>query len=220
MALTPKAQENIALGRGGSYSISRDAIKHQIWDTRFFPTSTGTDYTFFAQPLGAPWRVGNKSLTEVNISDSGKLPNGQTFMVHRMGIGLLSHYTVASTTAATIAQRFFNLMQSSVFEIGILGRDFDFQVHGRQFLPCPVALSSDTASGVGHIRNGDMIASGWINLHPAPIFIDQLVSFRVTHRLGNPDTNVRMILDADSSALNAVYADLQVTLEGFLTRAK
>lgn len=220
MALTQKAQENIALGRGGSYSMSRDAIKHQIWDTRFFPNTTGTDYTFFSQPLGAPWRVGNKSLTEVNISDAGKLPNGQTFMIHRMGIGLLSHYDVSLTTAGDIAQRFINLMQSSVFEIRILGRDFDYQVHGRQFLPSPIALSADSASAVSHIRVGDMIASGWLNLHPAPIFVDQLVSFAIVHRMGNPDTNVKTILDADSSALAAVYADLQVTLEGFLTRAK
>lgn len=217
--LTAQATRDIGLGSGGSYSVSRDAIKHQIWDTRFFQQAV-IDFTFFSQPIGSPWRLGQKSLTETNIYNAGQLPNGQTFLARRMGIGLLSHYLQASTNAADIAQAFVNLMQSSVFEVLIRGRDFDFQIHGRQFLPSPIALYSDTASTVNAIRVGDMLASGWVTLDPAPIFIDQLVNFSVLHRLGNPDAQVTTILNADSSLLNGTYGDLQVTLEGFLTRAK
>ena len=220
--LTKQAVENLKLGQGGSYSLARDAIKHQIWDTRYFSTAVA-DWTFFQQPLNAPWRVGVKTLNETNLNDSGKLPNGQTMLFTRFGVALIVPIAAANTNSLQLARAFNNLLQSSVFEITISGRAFDFQIHGSQFLPRPISIygpeDNDTAASFG-VRVGDMIASGWARLDPSPIFVDQLVSFSVLHRMGNPDTGVKAILDADSSALYGDYATLQVTLEGFLTRAK
>lgn len=220
--LTKQAVEYLKLGTGGSYSLARDAIKHQIWDTRYFAT-TIADWTFYQQPLNAPWRVGVKTLNETNLNDSGKLPNGQTMLFTRFGVAVIVPLAIADTTTAVVARSFANLLQSSVFEIRIAGRDFDFQIHGSQFLPRPIFLTGiqDNATNANDTyRVGDMIASGWAKLDPAPIFVDQLVSFSVVHRLGNPDTSVKAILDADASALYGEYATMQVTLEGFLTRAK
>lgn len=217
--LTKQAVEYIKLGSGGSYSLSRDAIKHRLWDTRQFGT-TASDHVFFQQPNGAPWRVGNKSTNETNIFDSGKLPNGQTFLVNRMSVGLVCPVETTTTTSADLARAFNNILQSSYFEIIIQGRAFDYQIHGSEFLPRPMSLISDTAATVNTTRIGDMLSSGWSKLDPAPIFIDTLVSFQVTHRLGNPDTRVKAILDADAALLDAVYASMICTLEGFLTRAK
>jgi hypothetical protein len=219
MSLTPGAKQMIGLGAQGSYSVSRDAIKHQIWDMRTFGTSR-SDFTFFSQPQGAQWKTTfSKTLNETNLNDSGKLPNGQTFVITRMGVGLTSVLQAANTAGATYVQAFINILQSSVFNIVVAGRDFDFQVHGRQFI-APIAMSSSTAGTINAQRHGDQVTSGWVKLDPSPIFLDQLVSFKVQQFFNNPDTNIQTVLDANCTLLNAIYATMTVTLEGFLTRAK
>lgn len=218
-ALTAGARRDIRLGMSGSYSPARDAIKHNIWDTRTFATVIA-DFRFFSQPQGNPWRVGVKTVNETNITQNGTLPNGQTFMMHRMGVSLIIPLQATDTNGAIVAQAFTNLMQSSVFEVGIEGRLYDYQTHGTSFLAKPIQVSTISASSVNHQRVGDVIGSGWVNFHPAPIFIDQLVGFFVQHRLGNPDTNVVTILNANSSLLYGLYGTMQIMIEGFLTRAK
>jgi hypothetical protein len=229
MAITKTARNMIQLGAGGSYSTARDAIRHQLWDTRYF-AATPSNNTYFVQPVGSAWRVGSKTKNETNLADSGKLPNGQTFLITRIGVALISAYEVGTTSAATwpnaslIAQAYTNVMQSSVFEIRIAGREFDFQIHGRQFLPalCLNGYNAGTAGSVARI--GDTIVSGWIKLEPSPIFLDELVSFQVAQILDNADTT--NILAASKPLYNScewLYyykCTMQVCLEGFLTRAK
>lgn len=217
MAITEGAVRDIALGKGGSYSLSRDVLKHTIWDTRYFGTAIN-DFTFFTQPIGAPWRAGNKTKNETNLLDSGKLPNGQTFLVKRIGVGLIVPIPSSNTNTPFVVQAFTNLMQSSVWQIRIAGREFDFECHGRQFLSA-VMVSGANATNASY-RSGDTIASGWISLNDTPIFIDQLVTFSVQMALSNPDATVDALLDTDSTTLNGLYATLQCSLEGTLTRAK
>ena len=232
MAITKTARNMIQLGAGGSYSNARDAIKHQIWDTRYFG-ATPSDNTFFSQPIGAQWRVGSKTKNETNLQDSGKLPNGQTFLITRIGVALISAYDVGSTftqsaapvaMAPLVAQAYVNIMQSSIFEIRIAGREYDFQVHGRQFLPglCINGYSSATAGSV--TRVGDTIVNGWIKLEPSPIFLDELVSFNVAQLVLNPDTTniyaANKVLNNSFGWLSTFFCTMQLTLEGFLTRAK
>lgn len=228
MAITKTARNMIQLGAGGSYSTARDAIRHQIWDTRYFGTSP-SDTTFFAQPMGASWRVGSKTKNETNLMDSGKFPNGQTFIITRMSVALISAYDVGNSVdgtvfpnASIIAQAYVNIMQSSIFEIRVAGREYDYQIHGRQFLPALCINGASTE--FNQSRNGDTIVSGWTKLDPSPIFLDELVSFNVTQLVMNADTT--NIVGAGNPLnnsflwLNAVHATLQVTLEGMLTRAK
>jgi len=229
MAITKTAKNMIQLGAGGSYSTARDAIRHQVWDTRYFG-STPSDATYFTQPIGAPWRVGSKTKNETNMQDSGKLPNGQTLLLTRIGVALVSAYDTGALSAVTwanaslIAQAYVNIMQSSVFEIRIAGREYDFQIHGRQFLPalCINGYNAGTAGSVARI--GDTIVNGWVKLEPSPIFLDELVSFNVAQLCDNADTtNIKATTKPLNNAfalLNAQYCTMQVTLEGFLTRAK
>lgn len=232
MAITKTARNMIQLGAGGSYSNARDAIKHQIWDTRYFGT-VPSDNTYFAQPIGAQWRVAGTSKTknETNLQDSGKLPNGQTFLITRIGVALISAYDPGQSTATAsfpnasiIAQAYTNVMQSSIFEIRVAGREFDFQIHGRQFLPglCINGYNAGTAGSVARV--GDTIVNGWVKLEPSPIFLDELVSFSVAQIITNGDTTNILAstkpLNNSFVWLNAYYCTMQLTLEGFLTRAK
>jgi hypothetical protein len=216
MPLTQQALENIRLGEGGSYSLARDAISHRLWDVRTFG-AVASDFTFFSQPVGSTFLAGSlKTLTETNLYDTGKLPNGQTFLATRMCIA--SQITGGNNVALSMAQDFQNIIQNSVFEIRLAGREYDFQVPGRMFMPTPISAFGITTSTNGRV--GDMISSGWAKLAPTPIFIDQLVSFSVIQRLQTATPALQTILNTSCSNLSNYYAQLMVILDGFLTRAK
>lgn len=219
-AITQGAANDIALGKGGSYSLSRDVLAHQIWDTRYFDNAAISSYTFFSQQINAPW-WGNtvKSKNETNLSTAGQLPVSQTFLIKRIGVGLIVPFAASADYGSEVVQAFTNIMQSSVFEIRIAGREFDFQLHGRQFLPS-VFVNAVDGGALTNTRVGDMIASGWVSLRDTPIFLDQQVNFSVFQQVGNPLQAISTILAGNSTSLYAYYATMQVTLEGTLTRGK
>ena len=225
MALSPQAVRDINLGRGGTYSLSRDVIKHQIWDSKFYTVGEqAVDHDYFTQPVGASWRaVHTKSLGETNMYDSGKLPNGQTFLIKRMSVALVSpiypHGDVASqNTPYQIADSFAQVLINSVFEIRIAGREFDFQVHGSQFLPAVPKYSQAVNPAQFHF--GMTVASGWMSLGGMPIFLDQLVNFSVHQRFTAPTAGGKAGLASSIQNLAEAYCRLNIVLEGVLTRAK
>ena len=214
--LTAQMGNDIAMGQGGSYSASRDVIKHWVWDTRYFGTVI-SDFSFFSQPINAAWgAIGAKTKSETNFTDSGKLPNGQTFLAKKIRIALLSFLGAAATNGTTITQAFVNIISSSIFQIQIPGREFDLQIHGSAFIP---SISVDTITTVG-TRKGDLIASGVVNFSDSPIFVDQLVGFNVVQNILNADPAVITILNANATLLNGAACKMQVLVEGTLTRAK
>jgi hypothetical protein len=217
--LTDQAYRSLQLGQGGSYGITRDALKHSIWDTWYFG-STVSDHTFFSTGIGQPWRnSGTKTLNETNMPNSGTFPNGQTFLATHLSVALMPLITASTTNGCDIVSAFYNILQNSIFEIRIEGRPFDYQVHGSMFLPRPVAMCAETATNNPTIP-GFSTSSGIVPLDPAPIFIDQLVSFNVHHTITNGDSAVLTQLNTDSTLLNGLYATYQVALLGFFTRAK
>jgi len=216
--LTRKMQEAISMGRGGSYSKSRDAIKHYLYDTRIIPAATA-DFTFFSQPIGAVFGAGVKTINETNLTDSGKLPAGQTFLVEAISLSMISWVPTTEETPGDLAEAWYNMLHSSVFEIRIAGRDFDFQTPGSNFVPA-LAIAEETGTDIGYGKTGEYLCSGKLKLAPSPIFIDELVSFNVLHRLNNPIAAVTTVIDAGMTILNTLNAVLQVKLEGIYTRAK
>lgn len=226
--LTKAASQRLQIAKGGTYSTAKDALKYQIWDTRLF-TATPTDSSFFMQPIGSVFAsTGSKTKNETNMTDSGKLPVGQTFLIERMGVICISAYDTLATGATSgwanstlIVQSFINMLQTSTFEFVIAGRAFDFQIHGSQFLPS-LSLNGLSATSFGSsTRVGDELASGWVKLEPSPIQLAQLVSFQLNQltSIGNP-TVVTGTQTHAYSWLNAFNCSLQIVLQGFLTRSK
>jgi hypothetical protein len=234
MAPNSDAKSLITQAQSGSYSTTQDCLHHSVWDTRWFGP-TPSDNTFFTQPIGASWAVpncavGSKTKNETNLGDTGKLPQGQNFLVQRVGVALISSYDVLNTGASSgwadpvlIAQAFYNILQASVFDIVIAGKAFDAEIHGRQFLPC-LALNGHTTSNSGRsnsTRNGDSLASGWVKLDPTPVTLSNLVSFSVTmsSQVGNATVAAAAITNS-YAYLSTSLCTMMVTLEGFLTRMK
>lgn len=216
--ITQNAKADLDLMAGGSYSQSRDVIKHVVYDTWHLPAAS-TDHTYFSQPVGSQFGGGTKTLNETNLTDSGKLPNGQVFLVKRFGVKCISYHPIADTDAPDVAQSFFNVLQSSVFELRTAGRDFDMQLPGSHLTPM-VAVNSLTATDIGAARAGDTIASGWYALGAFPIVYDQLVNFSAVQRIQNAVAAAATVVDAALTLLNGLEAGIQVQLEGVLSRAK
>lgn len=214
--LSQAAQSLIQMQRGGSYSLSRDALKHRLWDSRTF-AATISDNTFFVQPIGAAWVTGAKTINETNMQDSGKLPAGQVFLIARMSIGCLSQTAAAGVNPNLVEQAFNLVLSNSVFDIKIAGREFDYQIHGSEFLPRPIAVAGTLAAAYGA---GRCMTTGWSKLDPTPIVIDNLVSFQVTQRILQNNATSLAAINAGTAILNTAVSVMQVTLEGLLTRAK
>ena len=219
MALTNQAVQDINLGRGGSYSLARDVQTHNLWDVRAIP-SANTSYSFFSQGIGAAFENGSKDKQETNLADNGKLPTGQTFLVKRIGLALIAPIAAAAVNGATIIQAYNNILQHTLFQLKVAGRDFDLEIHGRQFLPS-VAVSNLNAATIYATRVGDYVASGFYSLGSVPIFLDSLVGFSVPMATRSSNSYVNdTLLPAAFILLNGIYARFMVTLEGVLTRAK
>jgi hypothetical protein len=152
--------------------------------------------------------------------DTGKLPRGQVFLAIRMGIQCIIPPALDATVSDDYIQSFIGILDSSVFEVKITGREYDYQIHGSEFLPI-LKISGNTGSTSTVVTGGAVYPqAGWSSLKPTPIIIDEQVSFNVKQTLANPDSNVDTILDTYASLLNGAYATMKVTLEGLLTRAK
>jgi hypothetical protein len=214
--ITAGAVRDIDLGRGGSYGTDRDVLNHRIWDSRYFTTAI-TSADLFQQPVGAQWRVGVKTLNETNLYDSGKMPQSQTFLAKRIGVALCHNGTNQIEMLPHEASALTVILQNSVFEIIVRGREFDFQCPGCIFLPL---VSQYQASAVTAIAGGTMFASGMVGIEPTPIFLDNLVSFTVKHKVQASTAGMNAALTSCFAVLAGYYASMVVTLEGTLTRGK
>jgi len=215
--ITAGAVRDINLGQGGSYGVDRDVLNHRIWDSRYF-TSAVTSAEMFQQPIGAQWRAGVKTVNETNLYDSGKMPQSQTFLVKKMGVALCTNGATAVDMLTSTLAAFATVMQKSVFEIVVRGREFDFQVPGAAFIPLQQQVISPAAP---QIAGGVLFASGFVAIEPTPIFLDNLVSFTVRHRVQAATAYwTGTALAGAYSALAGTYSTLVVILEGTLTRGK
>lgn len=218
--ITKKLADSLALGANGSYSNEGNALQHTLYDTVQAPAALGANINYFTQPIGAAYANGNKTIVETNLSDPGKLPNGQTFLANSMSIALKAN--AASAAAATneladdIMSGFYSFIQNSVFEVVIAGREFEYQVPGSEFIPSAAVVGAATAATV---RIGDYWTSGWRKLGATPIAIGQLVSFQVRQIQGNQITTGLAAINTACALLNAQDAEIQVRLGGILTRS-
>lgn len=177
----------------GSYSNEGNALQHTLYDTAQIPAALGTNVNYFTQPIGAAYANGNKTITETNLNDPGKLPNGQGFIATAMSVAVKFNADTVAGGANSLFEDavsgFYGFLQNSVFEIRIAGREYDYQVPGTEFLPtAPLAVQGGSTTTLAAQRLGDYWTSGWTKLNQTPIVIGNLVSFSVVQISGQQDT--------------------------------
>jgi hypothetical protein len=130
----------------------------------------------------------------------------------------MSNFVGADIDVNTILSSYFLIMQNSTFEIKIAGREFDLQKPGTAFIPPIVSAAVNSAANAA-FPAGQYITTGQIKLNATPIPIGQLVSFSVVQRSGSAIATIAALLDTASDVLNTQLAQMQVRLDGILTRA-
>lgn len=218
--ITKSLADKLALVAQGSYSNEANALQHTLYDTAACPAALGANINYFTQPIGAAYGAGNKTVTETNLQEPGKLPNGQTFLVTAFSVALKAN--AASAAAGTneladdVMSGFYGFIQNSVFEVVIAGREYEYQVHGTELLPAAPLNVLGTANA---IRTGDYWTSGWTKLNSTPIVIGPNVTFSVRQIQGQQIAAALVAVNTAMALLNAQDAELQVRMRGILTRA-
>jgi len=218
--ITKQAAEALQLGKNGSYSNEGNVLDHTLFDSEPFQATTVRATTsFFTAPQNSPNAAGNnKTSIETNMSDPGKLPNGQTFLIQKMSLAIKFGMVGTETDANTILAAYYNIIQNSVFEIKLAGREYDMQKPGTEFVS-PQALAGLASAANGAFPQGTIISTGAVQLKATPIPIGQLVSFSVIQRTGNANATLLAKVNTASDVLTTQLAELQVRLHGVLTRA-
>lgn len=208
--------------KAGSYSqVSGDVLDHVLYDTlQFAATTVRPTSSFFTTPIGGTYGTGTKSKNETNMTDPGKLPAGQGFLIKEIGFAFPELAGIAVANAVDLIQAFTNIVQNSIFEIRIAGREFDLQFPGTMLMPAMMNRATGTVSAtLASIPVGDYLASGWMKL-AAPIILGELVSFSVVQITGSATAAVTTLLNTASNTLNTAGSVLQMKLRGTLVRSK
>jgi hypothetical protein len=185
----------------------------------FQNTTLRAETTFFSIPIGGTYMGGTKTLSETNLREVGKLPNGQTFLAKEIGFALIPTIVGTDVDVNTVLAAYYNIMQASTFEIKIAGREYDLQVPGTVFL-APVQVSGlASAANEQPSFGGSYISTGWVKLSSTPIPIGQMVTFNVIMHSGSAIAANAAILDTASDVLDTQEAQMQCRLRGILTRA-
>lgn len=209
--------------KAGSYSqVSGDVLDHVLYDSVLFAATTARPSTsFFTTPIGGSFGTVSKTLQETNMTDPGKLPAGQGFVIKEIGFAFPAIIGPTDTDTTTIVTAITNILQFSVFEIRLPGRQFDLQFPGTRLLPPIMTRTNGVIVAATNltVQTGDFLASGTIKL-AAPIILGELVSFSVVQQLGSAVAANTTILNTASDVLATQVAPLQLQLRGTLVRSK
>lgn len=214
---------DLKMVKQGSYSqVSGDVLDHVLYDSVLFQSSTVRAQTnFFTTPIGGAFGSATKTKQETNMTDPGKLPAGQGFVIKEFGFFMPTINVNADNDAGAVMQALINILGFSVFEISIAGREYDLQIPGSMFLPALANRSNSVIVAATALQaySGEYLASGWFKL-TAPIILGELVSFSVKHLVGSANSANQTILNAASDTLATQVSPLQLKLRGTLVRSK
>jgi len=216
-----------ALLDGNTYGIDRDVLSHILYDRLLFQATTvRTVSNFFTVPQGGAYGAGVKGLTETNMADPGKLPAGQRFLIEQISSGIIPVIVApGDVDTATVVAAYANILQQSIFEINIPGKEYDWQNPGTIFLPPVFAIGSATVVDATNriARVGDFVSPGWVTLD-TPILIGDVkgapVSFKVTMQTASAIAAVTTIINTASGTLDTQVCAQEIRLRGTLKRMK
>lgn len=223
--VTSQIMKDLLQIKQGSYSgVSGDILDHTAYDTALFAATTiRATTTFFTSPIGGNGNFGTNTKTknETNMTDPGKFPAGQGFLIKEFGFKFQPFVLVGDLDFATNVSDITNVLHGSIFEIRISGREFDLQMPGSQWLPAIYGNARQTIVQATDMmtRAGEILSSGWAKL-AAAIPVGELVSFSVVQLSGSAVAALATILSAASDRLATQNAQLQLQLRGTLLRSK
>jgi hypothetical protein len=234
MRVIPRGAVNdMAQLAGGTYGKGGDVLDGYLWDTEGFAnTNVRAETRFFQKGYGGNYGYAagaNKTLTETNLTDTGKLAAGQSFLVKAISLAFhtnleVEQATKANAIAAKVLSSWYTLLRGSVFEFSFANQDFAWQAPGHIFLPSvsvaagqntTITQATDSTYGV---KVGEFQHMNWISIK-TPLVIGELVSFKVVMKSGTGDSTAMQLGDA-TSALYSALSLMTVIMKGTFTRSK
>lgn len=234
MRVIPRAAVNdMAQMAGGTYGKGGDVLDHYLWDTSEFANTTARPETrFFSKGFGSSYGYtagSTKTLTETNLTDTGRLVAGQSFLVK--AISLAFHPNLdneqdvsANAIADKLINAWYTYVRGSVFEFAFANQDFAWQCPGHVFLPSIACAATQTVTVVAatqlmnQVRVGDFTHQNWISIK-TPLVVGEMVSFNVKMKTQTGD-GAAMQVNPATVDLFANECLMSVILKGTLTRSK
>lgn len=211
--VTKKAVRAAKLMQGGSYGKARDIISHVIYDTLPIVSST-PNMRFFSSPQGT-----SKSQQQTNLTDAGKLPTGQEMTIEYLRPHWILNPDAAPEYQATLLASAIKVMQESLVELVIVGRDFELQLPGSYFLPSFMAIdqvASASTNTFSSSRVGDFLAPQAYKLD-IPIVLEAQANFYLKFEA---DTGATGVSTALTALAGTAVSKLRWEMKGVLKRAK
>lgn len=223
-AIETGIMNDLKMVKAGSYSqVSGDVLDHVLFDMIPFQATTARGTTnFFTTPIGGPYTSTTvKTALETNMTDPGKLPAGQGFVIKELGFFQPNMAVTADNDVATVMNALVIILGNSTFEIRIAGRQFDLQIPGSMFLPAITSRTNSVIVAATALQgySGEYLASGWVKL-ASPIILGELVSFSVVQTTGSTVAANQTIINTASDVLATQVAPLQLKMRGTLVRSK
>jgi len=183
----------------GTYSSKGERLDWSYYDTAIMKNALGvTTYRLFTQGIGQADPTGvTKTLDLTNMKTSGIMPQNQHFKIKAIRLSYHTHATLLT------ALEIFNVMQKTVLEISINGKDASYQKVLADIMGIPlsseITLAATYAQSTGRYLGVDVLNK--------PITLAANVPFEVDVKL----------IAASAAALDADR--LRVSLQGILIRA-
>jgi hypothetical protein len=218
---------------GGTYGKGGDVLDHYLWDTSEFANTTARPETrFFSKGFGGSYGYtagATKTLTETNLTDTGRLVAGQSFLVKAISLAYHPNLedaqsAIANAEADKLINAWYTYVRGSVFEFAFANQDFAWQCPGHVFLPSIACAASQQVVIVAatqitnQVRVGDFVHQNWISIK-TPLVIGEMVSFNVKMKTQTGDLAAMQIGDSTSDMF-AAKGLMSVILKGTLTRSK
>lgn len=192
-------------------------VPHTIYDTYAFPTTVSGPIKHFTVPEGQTQNGLTKDATHTNLSEPGKLANGQDFSFRYIRISLVLDEALTHHTTAVLAA-YRSVLAHSRFRVKCTGtsREFENEFHGSRLLGNePVA--GTTATDTNAILSSICVAPLSYDIGSPINLVDNsgaAVNFNV-EQLANSSE-----IAAALTVLNTAGARMHIDLIGFLKQPK
>ena len=104
--------------RRGTYSNYGEKLDWTYYDTWAIATA-GTDYSFFANPIGATQSAAQKTISDTNMVAAAQIPSGQRLIVKAIKVCFISHAVKATADIDTLNE----FLRAAVIRFFITGKD-------------------------------------------------------------------------------------------------
>jgi hypothetical protein len=218
--------KDVALLSNGSYDTGKgQAFDDYLWDTNLFP-ATVKQLQFFKTPIGSAYggvSGDTKTETETSMTDTGKLPAGQSFLINGITISLIQNPVFNPTSgyvsgiSNAIINAFNFVIKHSVWELKFTNTEYSWRDTGAIFMPMVNDAVDSITPTLASSNAGQYNHYNWVKV-ATKVPVSEQVNFSVNVWFDAGITTVRTQLGNALAYLAQEKAEIRTQLKGLLVR--